>query len=412
MGFGDISRVTSLMAGEDLDGLLVVSPENYAYVAGVSGHPGAMWRRVGPVAALVTRDGDLTFIVPDTQEGGVRRANPDANILTHTLWIERVDADPSRGGSAEDVIARATEGRSVDRPETYDRARTFQLLREAVGDAGLLGKRLGIELEFAPAVDIEDLREQLGDTELVNSSPLLQEIRVIKTQQEIDLLRRGNELTELGMMASLEGFNDQTVGLDVYTKYSEAIYRAVREQRVFGFESARTTVHLGPHLWGTGDPLRTAQPGDLIQFDSGVQIRGYQSDIGRTFAFRQASDIQLRVQEALLAGFAAGMAELRPGRTYSDVFHATQNAVRAAGFPSYTRGHFGHSIGSEIFPEEWPWISATEQRVLEPGMVVAFEVPYYINGIGGFQNEDNILITEDGNESFNTLPMELTVIGT
>jgi Xaa-Pro aminopeptidase len=43
-------------------------------------------------------------------------------------------------------------------------------------------------------------------------------------------------------------------------------------------------------------------------------------------------------------------------------------------------------------------------------MVLAFEVPYYANGVGGFQNEDNVLITANGHESFNALPMELVEI--
>jgi Xaa-Pro aminopeptidase len=173
---------------------------------------------------------------------------------------------------------------------------------------------------------------------------------------------------------------------------------------------ALSTVNLGPHLWGPEvNPLRTIQSGDLIQFDSVVVLSRTMSDIGRTFSYGRADDVARHIQQALLAGFAAGKAELRPGRRFCDVFHAAQNAVRESGIPSYTRGHLGHSIGS-LYIEEWPFISATEERELEPGMVLAFEVPYYANGIGGFQNEDNVLITTDGHESFNALPMEMVEI--
>ncbi|MGH2561158.1 MAG: M24 family metallopeptidase, partial [Thermomicrobiales bacterium] len=184
----------------------------------------------------------------------------------------------------------------------------------------------------------------------------------------------------------------------------------VREERIVGFESAGSTVNLGPHLWGAEvDPLRALQPGDLIQFDSGVALSRTMSDIGRTFSYGRAREVPRHIQAALLAGFAAGKAELRPGRRFCDVYHAAQKAVRIHGIPSYARGHLGHSIGS-LYIEEWPFISATEQRELEPGMVVAFEVPYYANGVGGFQNEDDFLITADGHESFNALPMELVEI--
>jgi Xaa-Pro aminopeptidase len=410
VGYTERQRLQSLLEAHSLDGLLVTSPENYAYFTGDIGNPASMWRRVGPTAAVISADGEMTIIVPDTREPTVRSANPDAHILAHTLWIEQLDVDPAAGQSAAEIVARATAGRNIARPETYDETIVSQLIRQAVGEAGLLGKRLGVELEFAPVLDVETLHEQLGDTEIVNSSPLIRELRLIKTPREIELLRLGNQLTELGITASLEHLSEQTIALDIVSHFNEAIYRAVRDQRVLGFESARTMVHVGPRLWGRGDPFRPAQRGDLIQFDSGVQILGYASDIGRTFSYGQPSDTQQSIEDALLAGFAAGREQLQPGRRFADVFNATQDAVRAAGFPSYTRGHFGHSIGSDFWGEEWPWISASEDRLIEPGMVIAFEVPYYVDGIGGFQNEDNFLITDTGWESMNTLPLELVVL--
>jgi Xaa-Pro aminopeptidase len=81
--------------------------------------------------------------------------------------------------------------------------------------------------------------------------------------------------------------------------------------------------------------------------------------------------------------------------------------MRQAGFRDYDRGHFGHGVGQNVFCEEWPFISADAELPLEPGMVLAFETPYYVTGIGGFIVEDLMLITEQGHESMNRLPYEL-----
>jgi Xaa-Pro aminopeptidase len=54
---------------------------------------------------------------------------------------------------------------------------------------------------------------------------------------------------------------------------------------------------------------------------------------------------------------------------------------------SYTRGHFGHSLGCNLGQKEWPWISRTERRVIEPNMVLALEMPFYIDEVGGFMIE-------------------------
>jgi len=69
-----------------------------------------------------------------------------------------------------------------------------------------------------------------------------------------------------------------------------------------------------------------------------------------------------------------------------------------SGFETYGRGHFGHGVGSSIWSEEWPFISADATTQLETNMVLALETPWYINGLGGFIIEDQIMITEKGNE--------------
>ncbi|MBV7336723.1 Xaa-Pro peptidase family protein [Chloroflexi bacterium TSY] len=410
MTYVDIDRARSLIAQHDLDGLLVVSPENFEYFAGVPGFPVTMWRRAGPASALLTAGGKRSFVVPDTIQAAVQRVNDDAQILSHPLWIEAIEVEQDGAMEIDDRVARATAGRNNVRPETFDWTNVESCLQQAMDACVLSGKRVGVELEFAPAQDFTRLSKLFPTTEFVNSSPLIRELRLLKNATEIDLLRYGVQLSEYGIMAALEHLDGQTIALDIRARFHEAVYAAARDAQELGFESARTSVHLGPALWGTGDPLRPAQCGDLIQFDSGVQILGYKTDIGRTFTVGPATDAQRRIQDALLAGYEAGLAKCRPSQRFCDVFYATQGAVRAAGFPTYARGHFGHSIGSDIDGEEWPRICADEQRVLEPGMVLAFEVPYYINGIGGFQNEDDILITEDGYESFNRLPIDLVQV--
>jgi Xaa-Pro aminopeptidase len=62
--------------------------------------------------------------------------------------------------------------------------------------------------------------------------------------------------------------------------------------------------------------------------------------------------------------------------------------------------------------EEWPFISADSNVPIEPGMVLAFECPWYINGLGGLIIENQILITEKGPEVMNSLPIDLIEVGT
>ncbi|MBX3010226.1 MAG: aminopeptidase P family protein [Caldilineaceae bacterium] len=411
MGYVDVNRAQALVAQSGLDGLFVVSPENFEYFAGVSGFPVTMWRRAGPASALLAADGRVAFVIPETIQEAVQRANPTAQIFSYQLWIETIDVTDITPGGIDARVAQATVGRKNERPETYDPKELDAQLQRALKALGLSGKKVGIELEFAPADHVTHFQSLFPTTQLVNSSPLTRELRLIKTPAEIDLLRRGVQLTEHGITAALVGLHEQTIAAEIRFRYNEAIFAEAARRGEFSLRGGSTTVHLGPALWARSVPSRPAQRGDLVQFDSTVNLSGYRTDMGRTFTFGPATDSQKRIQAALLAGFQAGLDYLKPGIRFCDLFVVAQNAVRAAGFPSYARGHLGHSIGSDIDGEEWPWISATEERVIEPGMVLAFEVPYYVNGIGGFQNEDDLLITEQGYESLNTLPLSLVEIG-
>lgn len=410
MGYVDLNRASTLATQNNLDGLLVVSPENFEYFAGVSGFPVTMWRRAGPASAIFNVDGRVAFVIPETIQEAVQRANPAAQLFVYQMWIETVDVTDIAQGTIEERIATATSERVNERPETYDPAAVDEQIIAALSALGLHGKRVGIELEFAPAAHVAHLQSLSPAMQLVNSSPLLREIRLVKTPTEIDILRRGVQITEHGIMAALEGLNEQTIATDVRFRFLEATFAEARRCQEMGFRGGGTTVHLGPALWARTVPTRPAQRGDNVQFDSSINLLGYKTDMGRTFTYGKPSDAQRKIQDALIAGFDKGLEYMKPGVRFCDLFDAVQRAVRAAGFPSYARGHVGHSIGSDIDGEEWPWLSATETRIIEPGMVLAFEVPYYVNGVGGFQNEDDILITENGYESFNRLPMNLVQI--
>ena len=70
-----------------------------------------------------------------------------------------------------------------------------------------------------------------------------------------------------------------------------------------------------------------------------------------------------------------------------------------------------HGVGASVWSEEWPFIAADAKAVLEPGMVMAFETPWYIDGFGGFIIEDQVLITDDGCEVMAPMPRELVSVG-
>lgn len=172
-------------------------------------------------------------------------------------------------------------------------------------------------------------------------------------------------------------------------------------------QSAWAYIAVGGDGFAPGEPAR---PGDIIKIDVGCVINGYSSDGGRTAVLGKASTDAERVYDALRRAFDTGLRLIRPGAALKDIYDATATAMWDQGFETYGRGHFGHGVGASIWSEEWPFISATSDAVIETGMVLAFETPWYIDGLGGFIIEDQLLITEKGYEVMAPSPRDLITI--
>jgi Xaa-Pro aminopeptidase len=163
-------------------------------------------------------------------------------------------------------------------------------------------------------------------------------------------------------------------------------------------------IAVGDDGFARGGP---AQPGDLIKIDVGCVVDGYSSDGGRTAVLGAPCRAQLGIYDALQKAFDVGLGLLAPGVPLADVYRAVAQSMWSSGFTTYGRGHFGHGVGASIWSEEWPFIAANETAIAQPGMVLAFETPYYIKGLGGFIIEDQILITNTGLDVMAAMPRDL-----
>jgi len=227
---------------------------------------------------------------------------------------------------------------------------------------------------------------------------------MIKHPVEIQPLRTAVELTTVGLRRVL---TDLASGLDA-TKLS-AIWRDAVSEEVArrGMDepvSSWAYIAVGPDGFAPGGP---ASPGDVVKIDVGAVVAGYSADMARTAVVGTPSAIQREVHAALLKAFDDGVAALLPGRPLREAHLAATQAMHRAGFAGYSRGHFGHSLGATLFNEEWPFISAQSDVLLEPGMVIAFETPYYIRGLGGFIIEDQFLVGPNGLELMSLLSRAL-----
>lgn len=399
----DRARTAIERAG--IEALLALSPENAAYLAGRSSYIASLWRAPGLTATALGAGGRLAVALPDADLASFPASLYVARF-PHRLWVEHavMQHEPSIVDVAGQ-LQRIRPGGPQPRPAQFDLDEVFRNAADAVCAVAAAPKRIGVDLATVPAASVALLRAELPGVELIDASPIFDDLRALKDQDEIEHLRRAAELTTLGIAAARDrlvaGMPEQAVTAAYQTAIWSKIARDARYVSVRQVEGV-ATVGNGPG----GD--RTVAPGKTVKFDMQVDVGGYHSDIGRTYALAPTPN-QRRVYDALHAALMAAQESVVPGVTFARVFTTGAAAMRAAGFETYSRGHLGHSVGLGHNYEEAPFIAPDEHRPLVPGMVLSLELPLYLHGLGHFQLERMLLVTPSGHENLDDLPFDFEI---
>jgi Xaa-Pro dipeptidase len=410
-GYIDRTRATALMRQAGVDALVVLQPENFQYATGAPPGVAALFRRAGAAIAVIPADpaSAPAAIVTDLFAPAFRAASDIADMRVHPIWVESVDlraVAPGLDVKARVLRANETAGRAAGfrRPETFDQRLAFALLAEALTGHGLAAARLGVELDFLPVADMALLQATLPHARFVDGADVIRRCRMIKSPREIEFLRSGSALAEAGIAAMTQEVRAGVRRERLSEAWRDGVAREAARRDVTNLTGAWDYISVGPNPWGGSDVVRRGEP---IKVDVGCVINGYSSDGGRTFVLGRPNDDVATVHAALLAGFERGLAVIGPGQPMSGPHTALHQAMHAAAFTDFTRGHVGHSVGQSVFSEEWPFLSGSNALAFEPGMMIAFEAPLYLDGVGGFIVEDQILVTATGIEIVNRLPRTL-----
>lgn len=407
----DRARAESLMHEAGMDALILLSPEAFRHATGAAPGVATMWRQAGAVAVLVPADAGMAeaAVASDLFAPAFRRASHITDLRISAIWVEAgaaPDLDAQGDAAAQMNALWQAEGRGENftRPTTFDARATWQHLREALAARGLHRARVGVEMSAISASDWGTMQAALAPAHLVDGTRVARVLRAIKSPAEIGYLRQAVGLAEQGIMAVRDAIAPGVARSELAAVWQTAIGAARGDMALTG---SWEYISVGADPW-SGDAR--AQPGDLIKVDVGCLIEGYTSDTGRTFVLGQPSRAAGEIHAALMAGFEAGFACLTPGTPLADVHRVTTSAIRAQGFGGYARGHFGHGLGTGPGSEEWPFIAADADICVTPGMVLAFECPWYITGLGGFIIEDQVEITPEGPVSMNRLARGLIAL--
>jgi Xaa-Pro dipeptidase len=272
----------------------------------------------------------------------------------------------------------------------------YPLIAQALKDRGVTTGRVGIEERVRFAV-FDGIRKEAPGLDFASADPVTAGCRVIKSQAEIALLQRANDVTIEAYRASIPLMREGMTQGDLRDTISAA-YKALGFSGFAMTSFGKYTAF--PH--GSITPQKL-QSGDLVLIDDGCSVEGYQSDITRTFIFGKPTARQTQVWNLERKAQDAALAAARPGAACESVDAAARKVLTDAGFgPGYkTPGlphRTGHGIGLD--GHEWTNLVNGNKTKIEPGMCFSNEPTIVIYGEFGIRLEDCMYVTPEGARMF------------
>jgi Xaa-Pro dipeptidase len=402
-----VERIRAELREQGAAAYLAYTPSNIRYVTGFGSYfVSEWWRMHGTVFAVVPADEDrpVSLVVSDFEAGTAHAVAPDVRQHTYRLWVDL--------GTAADLAAA---GRTEEpRPEQYDEPDLVRALADALADADAQapGRLVATDLPHLTIASRDRLSAAAPGTSALDFTDVLYRIRAVKHPWEVDALRRGVELSEAGMTHAATRLEEGMTARDVRLLYQAGVIEAARrDARYAGFTDSWVLPTVGTTTSASyGEAGHGLRRGDLVKFDCGATVEGYRSDGGRTFAYGKPDVAAAHLYQVLAEAQDIACRALRPGAVVAEVYKAAMHHVRSHGYPSYNRGHIGHSIGIDTFHEEPPYLSGTCTDVIEPGMVFAVELPTYTPDIGAIMIEDLVVTTDAEPQRLHTLSHDLVVV--
>ncbi len=352
-----IVRVQAALRRRKIDALLVSQPENRRYLSGYTATDHSIQESSG---FLLLPARGLPFLLTDSRF--TLQAEEEAPGFQIEIYRQGLVPHLER------LLPRLGI-RSLAFESGYFIFSAFQRL-------AAMGQRLELSL-----IPVEDLIEKM---------------RVVKDEAELELLRRSSHLNEKVFQSAYKtiapGMTEREIAL--------ALEMTMRRLGAEG-PSFDTIVAFGenaakPHAMPTD---RRLQSGDLVMIDMGLVCQGYCSDLTRTFVIGppggQFIERHRLVRRAMLAGIRA----IRAGVECAEVDQAARRVLDEAGYGGCFGHALGHGVGLAVHEE--PRLSPRSRKKLQAGMVVTVEPGIYFADWGGIRLEKMVIVHEDGAEVIN-----------
>jgi Xaa-Pro aminopeptidase len=266
-------------------------------------------------------------------------------------------------------------------------------------------KKLGFEQDHLTYQAYSSFNQALSKTELIPVSGAVEKLRLIKSPSEIKILKEAAMIADAAYKHILTYVKPGQKEIEVANELEFFMRKNGAASSSFDIIVASGYRSALPHGVASDKEI---EKGDFVTLDFGAYYKGYCSDITRTFAVGEPSDELKKIYSIVLEAQLRGMNGIKPGMKGKAADALTRDYITEQGYGECFGHSTGHGLGMEV--HESPALSSRSDTILKPGMVVTVEPGIYVAGLGGVRIEDDIVITDTGNESLTHSPKDLIIL--
>ena len=365
-----LKRLRGIMADKGVEAVLLTSMHNIAYSSGF------LYCSFGrPYACVVTHDACTTV-----------SANIDAG-------------QPWRRSHGDNVIYT-----------DWERNNYWRAVKSLTGNA----RHIGIEGDHITLAQRALLDDFLNTPQVTDVAPATMQARMIKSPEEIALIREGARIADLGGEAIRAAITLGAREIDVAMAGRDAMELEIaRAHPNSEIRDSWVWFQSGINTDGAHNPVttRALQAGDILSLNTFPMISAYYTALERTLFMGEPDAASLKLWETNVAAHELGLSLIKPGMTCAAICNEINRFFADAGVLQYRSFGYGHSFG--ILSHYYGREAGLELRedidtVLEPGMVVSMEpmlwVPEGIAGAGGYREHDIVVLEQNGPENITGFP--------
>ena len=265
-------------------------------------------------------------------------------------------------------------------------------------------KTIGFEGSYVSFDVYERYKSNFPENEFVNIGDMIELQRQIKSEEEIEIMQRAQDITDKAFTHILEVISPEMTELDVAVELEYYMRKCGAEGFAFDTISVSGDASSLPH----GTPRNVKLKKGFLTMDYGAKLSGYCSDMTRTIVIGKADEDMKKLYNTVLSAQCAALDYLKEGADAGEADKIARDIINV----DYN-GAFGHSLGHSVglFVHESPRLSPRSfGRKLRKNEILTVEPGIYLFGKYGCRIEDMVAIKEGGVYNFTHSTKELIEI--